>query len=315
MVFRFNKHLFKTLFLCVIAANAFLANAESAKNTSNDSNDGLLDHFIQAKGPNAFFFDASNIKQFWTDKSVVSKDNTIVILLNEEHKTSPWLNIQLANVLETQDCKVEVVSENKDLVFSIANRKLEILSKSTDENDFVQYHVYTSTFHLEDLDDFSFKIQFSSPQNNPISIKKIIFSFTANKESAFLGSPGFEQLLKEIDAKGISVPNSDVKYLISEENNKLFVKIPKEIPLDSWFIYHIVPGDPKDLLPGREEHGFNNYDFSPSNKPHALIPKAYASNSNYSIIHIQLPSYRYSSLDFGQAKGDERYWRTQIYKK
>ena len=43
--------------------------------------EALLAHFIQARGNNTIVFDSSNVKMFWIDKSVLSRDKSFEILL------------------------------------------------------------------------------------------------------------------------------------------------------------------------------------------------------------------------------------------
>ena len=71
----------RMLSLLLICSCTFVASAAS-KNAALDSNTKdndakLLDDYIAASGPNSkLLFDASNIKQYWIDYSVISnKDN------------------------------------------------------------------------------------------------------------------------------------------------------------------------------------------------------------------------------------------------
>ena len=278
----------------------------------------MINEYVKSLGYSSYIsFDSSNIKQFWIDNSVVSKNGSIVISLNPNHM-SEILKIQLANVIETQDCKVDVLFEEPDTVFSVMNQKNEVLSSSSQEKDFIQYHVASASFHLESLEDFSFNLKFSSKKNsNTISIKRIILSFSDNKSSVFLGSPGFNALLKEFDEKGITieksegVPVSDVQYLISKEFNKVFLKIPSDQIDQHPFFYHVYPVSESDLIFKESAHKFNNYDSSFLSK-NVIIPKPYNSTSPYTIIQKELPSYPYSTLRIGQYGSGVRYWIFEI---
>lgn len=164
------------------------------KATADSDNARLLADFIKSKGYSASIeFDAANIKQFWVDKSVLSKDDSIVIS-TRQNKGGTWesvpLKIQLANASESMDCRIDVIATSRDFSFYVTNSKSVQLSKSTAEDDFIQYHVANSFFHLEDAPGFSFNLVFLSKESSPISIKKIVFSFSNNKKSSVLASPG-----------------------------------------------------------------------------------------------------------------------------
>lgn len=280
----------------------------------------IINEYVKSLGYTSYIsFDASNIKQFWIDNSVVSKNGSIVILPKSNH-LSEKLKLQLANVVETQDCKVDVLFEEPDTVFSVMNQKSEVLSSSSQEKDFIQYHVASASFHLESLEDFSFSLQFSSKSSDTISIKKIILSFSDNKSSMYLGSPGFNSLLKEFDERGISVeksegiPVSDVKYLISKEFNKVFLKIPSDQVSKYSYFYHVFPVNESDLLSDRSEYKFNNYDFN-YRKKGLIIPKPFNSTNPYTIIQVELPSFPFSTLRIGQYEPGIRYWIFEINNK
>lgn len=265
------------------------------------SDSELIEIFINSKGSkNAIVFDASNIKQFWIDKSVASGNDLINISLQE--KKSIPLKIQLSNVIETMDCKVDVITENPDISFTVENSNSKTLSNSSKEEDFIQYHISSATFHLENTKDFSFHLIFSSKTSDTLTIKKIILSFSENKESLFLGSPGFELLKKQIEEDGTVVPNSEIKYLISKEHRKIFIMVPDRLVTSYPFFYHVFPVDESNLSRGREPHGFNNMDFSvtTSTPNSVVIPKPYLANSDFTIIQKTLPVYQCTRIQFGQ---------------
>lgn len=309
----------KIISLVVFFSLIFIGNAQ---NDSAQKDARLLEDYIKSKGyTHPIEFTPSNIKQFWTDNTVFSKDDSINILLNNKENdqfASNLFKIQLLNVIETQDCIVDVITETKNVSFSVYNSKGKVISTPKVEYDFIQYHVVSSLFHLEDTDDFSFSLSFLSPQEI-IKIKRIVVSFSQNNNSVYSGSPGFDRLSDKIENEGKLHAQSGVRYLYLEDLHKMFVKVPSTIPLDSYFILHIVPADSSDFMPERQQYGFNNYDFIITNKPKSVIPKPYSSKSQDSIYQVILPSYKYRSLDFGQYKmiDGERvnYWRTQIYYK
>ena len=136
---------------------------------------------------------------------------------NGQNSKSVPLKIRLANVVETQDCKIDIFTEDPAISFSVLNSRSAVLSNSASQEDFIHYHIISSTFHLEDLQDFSFNLVFSSDKADLIAVKKIVLSFSENKESRFFGSPGYDQLSMEIENNGIRVPDTDVKYIVSKE--------------------------------------------------------------------------------------------------
>ena len=170
---------------------------------SNIQDENILDEFVKSKySEPVIVFDSSNIKQYWIDNSVFSSDNSIQVQLNNYNSNSRKyesvpLKIQLANVNETQDCKVEIVTKEPNLSFNLRNSDTSILSASTANDDFIDYHIYSSLFHFENARDFSFRIVFSSDMRKTVSIKKIIMSFSHNKNSSFLGGAGKLKITKD----------------------------------------------------------------------------------------------------------------------
>lgn len=158
-----------------------------------ESDEKMLSQYIRSRGLSIILFDASNIKQFWIENTVISRDNSFSILLNRTNSQtfeSVPLKIQLANVNETQDCKVEIISETKDLSFSVQNNESKTISSSKKEEDFLSYTVTSSIFHLEDAPKMFFELKFGSKGIDILSIKKIILSFSNNKETSFLVPSG-----------------------------------------------------------------------------------------------------------------------------
>ena len=178
--------------------------ADNSKNKETgvlSKDDDLLNQFIKANNNSPYIvFDASNIKLFWVDKSVLAKDDMINILLSRNDGkffTSVPLYVQLANVNEAMDCKISVVSGNSDLSFSVSDSKNELISQSNDKQDFLNYNVVSSLVHLEKTQGKSFKIAFQSETAEVIRIKAIVMSFEANKKSIFLSSPGTLNITKD----------------------------------------------------------------------------------------------------------------------
>ena len=185
---RMLERTFAVLYIILVTVMSYGATAETKDKE-------LLDGFIKAKGYKAcILLTPSNIKQFWTEKSVSSQNDLIKVILektNANQRESSLYKIQLANVLETQDCKIEMITESSDLSFSVYNSDNKVISSSSKEDDFIQYHVVSSTFHLGDTNDFAFYCSFSS-NNDIVALKRIIISFSDNPNSVFAGSPGFD---------------------------------------------------------------------------------------------------------------------------
>lgn len=284
------------------------------KSRDKSSEKTLLSQYIDSKGNDIILFDASNIKQFWTDKSIYCKGNAIFIQLERTQKgfKSLPLKIQLINVIETQDCKIEVVADDPNLFFSVTDDNLQSLTDSQFDFSFVQDYVFSATVHLEDTNTFSFNLLFSSETSDCVQIKKIILSFSLNQDSHFAGSPGFERLLNLFETEGVNVPNNDIQYIVPETSHKLFIKIPNSLVSKYKYSFHIYPVDKKDLLPDRVQYEFNNLDFNlfstSKNKKNIIIPKPYSVQSDYTIIQCPLPSYQYSLLKIGQFEGRTKFW-------
>lgn len=285
-------------------------NSRMAKN-----DDELINQYVKSKGAGTISFDASNIKQFWIDNSVRSENNNIYITLktiNAKKYESVPMRLTLINVIETQNCTIDIITENKDLSFAVSNAKSKVLSQSSSKEDFINYHVVSTTFPLEDSDSFSFNLIFSSPQSEQISIKSIVLSFSDNPNSSFSGSPGFNNLLKLFDEKGVAVSNSDIQYLISENNNVIYIRIPADIASSKKYLYHVYPANKSELV--KPNTSFNNLD-SKMNNEKKMIPKPYFCESKYSILQCPLPSYEFTQLLIGQFDETGNIWILKLQSK
>lgn len=202
----YNKKTIKqytTFCLFMLVAIIFAQN--TTINEDKRNTDSLLEQYIKSKGNAVIVFDSTNIKQYWIENSVISQKDLITIHLsnwNGRIESVP-LKIQLANVDETQDCKIEVISETKDFGFSI-NNDTKLLSSSIEGDTFINYGTQSTSFHLEDIQNYSFYLKFNSTSSDVLSIKKIILSFTKNKNTSFLASPG----LLKLDKSNLKI-NSD----------------------------------------------------------------------------------------------------------
>ena len=192
-----------------------------------DSNEALIQQYVQAKGTGNIVFDASNIKQFWIENTVAAYKNYFEIQLNKAGALtfeSVPLKIQLANVNETQDCKIEVIADTDIFDFSILNNDLRSIGSSSPEEDYLQYKVCSGVFHLEDTNNLSFKLVFRSKELKPLAIKRIILSFSKNKKSKFLLSPGvFHITGKDMECKE-KVTIEKNSFSVSGKRYELFSK-------------------------------------------------------------------------------------------
>lgn len=312
-----NKIIMKTSFAKLITAlllfNCLIGVSVLAE-TKTDSEGQLIQNYIQTKGDKIIVFDASNAKQFWIDNSVACIDNSISVRLKTDLRNqyaSVPLKIQLANVCEADDCIVEILTESKGASFNISNQKKIILAKSVQKDDFIRYHIHTAVVHLEETDTFSFNLNLFSNDTDSLSIKKIILSFSANKESGYLGSPGFDNLVKIINGKGTKLPDNDIRYFIDNDYNKIYIMIPDDLVGAYRYFYQVWPVDEANLAPGRKEHQFNNMLFSTKEK-NIVIPKPYLSNSKYSIIQQPLPPFEYSIFQIGQYTTGKKIWLIKL---
>lgn len=263
------------LFVLISASIAFAQNE-----TTNPENEKLLDDYIKSKGYSGIIeFNATNIKQFWADPSVSSKNGSFYILLgkkNTEKMESVPLKIQLANVSEAMNCKVDVISNSSDIGFSITDTKSKVLSKSSSEKDFIHYHISSASFHMEDTSDYSFNLVFESGTPEPLSIKKIVLSFSINKNSSVLVSPG-----------SLIITNNDLAVLktgsISEGQDKSIVVSGKHTSICSL-----------KFIPVRD----NTISFSLKIKNHGDTPtRIYAGFMTYSKDKVLLDNRHYPYIN------------------
>ena len=177
--------------------------------------DKLLEEFVKAKGGD-IIFDASNIKQYWIDNSVASMNGVIMIAL-KDNQTSVPLKIQLANVFPWQDCRVDVVAKNSDFSFSVLDSKQSKISASSSENNFINYSVQSSSYQIEKTDDKSIFLTFRSNNDDMLSIKKIVMSFSRNND--FLSSPGNLSITRENVSGSFSADTSD--FVVEGKNSAI----------------------------------------------------------------------------------------------
>lgn len=212
----------------------FAAYAQAAEKTqrhadiSAEKTDmNMIYEYIKSKGySDPISFDASNIKLFWGDKSVMGKNQLITIDLNTANRSmeeSKPLKIVLANVNESKKCNVDVITDDPDVSFSILNTRLKQLSSSLRET-FIQDNIVSCSFNLEDTLDSSFYMKFSSKTKDTASIKKIVLSFSDNQDSTFLFVPGTLNITKNDITVNRSTIVGDTDITISGKQSEVFTK-------------------------------------------------------------------------------------------
>ena len=270
-----------TIFMAIICGICTQTNAIG----DDSSDERLINQFIQAKGSNLIVFDSTNIKQFWTDTSVLSRNKSIELLLQEK-KTEKYegipLKIQLANVKEDMDCKIDVITECNDLSFSILDSKQKALSSFTQKEKFINNNIVSSSFHLEDIEDFSFYLKFASETLSELSIKKIILSFTSNPTTIFHSSPGMLKLTPE----KITLRRAEIK---PSDNDSFHVVGKLSVVLSKEFIY--ATGSPVRISAKLKNDGANDTDirlgFAVYNKKHEWINNTfYPYNKSNKIVNV-----------------------------
>ena len=187
-----------------------------------ENDEKIVQQFIQTRGTGTILFDASNIKQFWIDKSVVSKKGCFAIFLNglQDFRSVP-LKIQLANVNEWQDCKIEVITESSNVNFVVCDSRGRNLASSFEQESFIQYKIISSSFHIESISDLIFSLTFSSPSAAEINIKAILLSFSNNPDSSFLYPPGKLKINKDVlrvSATGNITQDDSTAFSLSGNN-------------------------------------------------------------------------------------------------
>ena len=183
------------VFFMVLSSILFIHGTNCYCSDNSDSNEQLLQQFIKAIGSNIITFDCSNIKQFWTDKSVISRNGNIEILLNETKAqifNGVPLKIQLANVEGFQTCNIDIISTEKDFDFLVSDIYNKPLETSCNNSDFINYNIIRKSFHFEDIVENSFCIQFNSSVSQSLAIKNIVLSFTPDSPlSSFVARQKF----------------------------------------------------------------------------------------------------------------------------
>lgn len=209
-------HAFKSEKRIIVSFIALLScTLYATSETSFEPNDKkLINQYIESLGYSTpIVFDSSNIKQFWIDNSVVSEDNSIKIVLQHSPDgfISVPLKIKLANTHEAMNCTIDVITERSDLSFSVKNEKNKEIAKSSASNDFITYKDFSATVHLEDVQNETFFLVFNSAAQDYIAMKNIVLSFSKNKNSQFLLSPGLLKVTKD----NVSIYNASI---VDEQN-------------------------------------------------------------------------------------------------
>ena len=184
-------HLFKASIIVSLMTFSLMSQAQIDSKIQNDDSN-LLEQYIQSQGyTNSIKFDASNIKQFWVDKSVRSQNNAVKLILhsskNMKFESIP-LRILFKNINASLSCRIDVFLKETGISFSVSNANNKVLATSSSANDFLSYKALSSTVRFEDIDNSSFFLKFQSADTSEITIDAIVFSFSENKD--YLHSPG-----------------------------------------------------------------------------------------------------------------------------
>lgn len=169
----------------IIMSNSITFAADNAKKNKMESKDKeMLEQFVQSKGfAKDIVFKNTNIKQFWVSNNVIDTGKDIKVILDQEEKSinkSGLQRIQLANIDNTLDCTVYLITKENDFSFDIYNENKSLLSQSEINDSFLDFNVYSSRIHLAETDSFRFDFEFSSAKQKEISIEEIILSFSKN---------------------------------------------------------------------------------------------------------------------------------------
>ena len=225
--------IFKLVFLWCLFLTPEAVFSQNAANDSQStkSDQKLLDQFIQSKGSGIITFDASNIKQFWIDNSVIARKDYFEVFLKEG--ASVPLKLQLANVSGAQNCKIEVISETPDIEFTVSNMDSQKISSSSQDNNFLNFSVNSSAFSLEDtLIDyypekyFCFNLAFNSASSDLIKIKAIVLSFSDSENVISNANGSFSFSFDDIDlkkAKG-EKGDQDESFYVTGKNSQIITK-------------------------------------------------------------------------------------------
>ena len=222
-----NRFFKRMVLIPCLLAPIFLAAQNDSKMAQDEL--GLIEQYVLSKGDPTISFDSTNIKQFWIDNSVISRKNYFELLLRPNQKNSlesPMYPIQIRNVKETQDCKIEVLTESDDLHFFVLNSSKKEISESSSNEKFLHYNVCSASFHWEDIQE-KFYLKFNTSKTSEIAIQKIIFSFPKNTESSFLESPGKLKINADLvnGSGGTSKQSiSDNSFSITGKRTVLFSK-------------------------------------------------------------------------------------------
>lgn len=214
--------LFTLLFSTVLAAQKM---TDQKLNPTNGEND-LINKYVQTKGNMIISFDASNIKQFWIDKSVIAEKDSFVISLTKNktnsYKSKP-LKIQLANVDASYECNVFVLTQTDNVNFSITDTNLNPVSFKNKMDSFIDYHELSSSFRLIEIKDNTFNFSFTSSVQD-IEVKAIVLSFS--QKNKYPSHPGYLVMnldTVQTDAKLIPHDNQQ-SYSVNGTNPLLISK-------------------------------------------------------------------------------------------
>lgn len=187
----------------------------SSQNKSMDETSNinqLIQQYFASRGNgNALTFDSNNIKQYWIDNSVAGINDNIQIILENKTNTleSVPLRFEITNISSMEECNVVVLAQTPDTDFFVLDSGFNPFVKSTQEDDFLDYHVLSTKFQIEASKKIVFYLKFSS-KADIIKIKKILISFKEKTQKDYLSSPGLLMLDKDNIKSSVEVLDGNV---------------------------------------------------------------------------------------------------------
>ena len=213
--------IFTLLFSMILAAQ----NTTDQRLISTNDEKDLINKYIHTKGNMIVSFDASNIKQFWVDNSVIAEKDSFVISLTKDktdsYKSKP-LKIQLANVDASYECNAFVLTQTDNVNFSLTDADLNPVSFNNKKDSFVDYHELSSSFRLIEIKDNTFHFSFTS-SSQVIEVKAIVLSFF--QKNKYPSHPGYLVMNPDtIQTDAKLIPNNKQSFSVNGTNALLISK-------------------------------------------------------------------------------------------
>lgn len=230
--FHAKKLLAASLFLTPIyfGFNSLFAQQHNTTSSITQKDTELIESYIKSKNKSdIIMFDESNIKRFWIDNHVAAKNDLIHISLDGSLE-SVELPIQLINVAWHQSCKVDIITEDSNVLFSVSNGS-KVISTSSSEEPFLRFNIFSSTFDLCQTSNNKFYIKFSSSAGRTVTIKKIVLSFFDNKNDYVFSPATLSILPKDATVKTDSTKTDGNSFILKGNRSSLILN--KKIVFDT----------------------------------------------------------------------------------